>query len=44
MVMKAIFQSIKDLCTKVIWLEHGNVIKMGNTKEICDEYYNSQIK
>lgn len=37
-------ESIKDLCTKVIWLEHGNVIKMGNTKEICDEYYNSQIK
>lgn len=36
-------ESIKDLCTKVIWLEHGNVIKMGNTKEICDEYYKKQM-
>ena len=37
-------QSIKDLCTKVVWLEHGKIIKMGNTKEICDEYYKSQMK
>lgn len=36
-------QSIKDLCTKVVWLEHGKVIKIGNTKEICDEYYKAQI-
>lgn len=36
-------ESIKDLCTKVVWLEHGNVIKMGNTKEICDEYYEKQM-
>ena len=32
-------ESIKDLCTKVVWLEHGKVVKMGDTKEICDEYY-----
>ena len=37
-------ESIKDLCTKVVWLEHGKVIKMGNTKEICDEYYKSQMR
>lgn len=37
-------QSIKDLCTKVVWLEHGKIIKMGNTKKICDEYYKSQMK
>ena len=36
-------QSIEDLCTKVIWLEHGKVVKMGNVKEICKEYYDSQI-
>ena len=35
--------SIKDLCTKVVWLEHGKVVKMGDTKEICDEYYNAQM-
>ncbi len=36
-------QSIKDLCTKVVWLEHGKVIKMGNTKEVCDQYYKEQL-
>ena len=36
-------ESIKDLCTKVVWLEHGKVIKMGETKKICEEYYKSQI-
>lgn len=36
-------QSIKDLCTKVVWLEHGKVIKIGDTKEVCDEYYKSQM-
>ena len=35
--------SIKDLCTKVVWLEHGKVIKMGDTKKICDEYYKTQM-
>lgn len=37
-------QSIKDLCTKVVWLEHGKVIKIGDTKEICDAYYKEQMK
>lgn len=37
-------ESIKDLCTKVVWLEHGKVIKTGNTKKICDEYYKSQMQ
>ncbi|MDD3415383.1 MAG: ABC transporter ATP-binding protein [Lachnospiraceae bacterium] len=30
--------SIRGLCDRVIWLEHGKIVKMGNTKEICDEY------
>ncbi len=36
-------ESIKDLCTKVVWLEHGKVIKIGDTKKICDEYYKQQL-
>lgn len=36
-------ESIKDLCDKVIWIEHGKLIKMGNSKEICDEYYKKQM-
>ena len=31
--------SIKEICTKVIWLEHGEVQKIGDPKEICAEYY-----
>ena len=37
-------QSIKDICTKVVWLEHGKVVKIGDTNKICDEYYESQMK
>lgn len=37
-------ESIKDLCTKVVWLEHGKVIKIGDTKKICDAYYKEQMK
>ena len=37
-------ESIKDLCTKVVWLEHGKVIKVGDTKKICEEYYKEQMK
>jgi ABC-type polysaccharide/polyol phosphate transport system ATPase subunit len=36
-------ESIKELCDKVIWIEHGEMIKMGKTKEICEEYYNKQM-
>lgn len=36
-------ESIKDLCTKVIWLEHGEIVKIGDTEKICDEYYNKQM-
>lgn len=36
-------ESIKEICNKVIWLDHGQVVKIGNTKEICDEYYKSQM-
>ena len=36
-------ESIKEICNKVIWLDHGQVVKIGYTKEICDEYYKSQM-
>lgn len=32
-------QSIKDICTKVIWLDHGKIKMIGETKEVCDRYY-----
>lgn len=36
-------ESIKDLCTRVIWLEHGQIVKIGDTIQICDEYYEKQM-
>ena len=36
-------ESIKTLCTKVVWIEHGEIVKIGNAKEICDEYYKKQM-
>lgn len=36
-------QSIKDLCTRVVWIEHGHMIMAGDVKEICDKYYESQM-
>lgn len=34
---------IKELCTKVIWLEKGKVLKVGECKQMCDEYYDKQM-
>lgn len=36
--------SIRELCDRVIWLEHGKIVKIGDTKEICKEYYDAQMK
>ena len=35
--------SIKQLCDRVVWLEHGKIIKIGETNEVCAEYYKSQL-
>ncbi|NFA43041.1 ABC transporter ATP-binding protein [Clostridium botulinum] len=29
---------IRRLCSKVVWLEKGNIKMIGNTKEVCDAY------
>ena len=31
-------QQIRQMCTKVVWLEHGEVQRFGDVTEICDEY------
>ncbi len=36
--------SIKELCSKVIWLDHGKIVKIGDAKKICDEYYKKLMK
>lgn len=36
-------ESIKSLCDKVVWLEHGKVIRVGTAEKVCAAYYESQI-
>lgn len=35
-------QSIMDLCDRVIWIEHGEIQKIGKAKPICNEYIKFQ--
>lgn len=41
MVSHALKQ-IRDLCSRVIWFDHGKVIMDGNTQEVCDAYEQTQ--
>ena len=36
-------ESIKELCTKVVWIEHGEIVEVGDSKEICDKYLKYQL-
>lgn len=36
-------ESIRELCNHVVWLEHGQIVKIGDVNEICDEYYHKQM-
>lgn len=36
-------ESIKELCNKVIWLDHGKIVMMGETERVCDKYYEQQM-
>ena len=36
-------ESIREICNKVIWLDHGKIIMMGNTKKVCDAYYKKHL-
>lgn len=36
--------SIRELCNKAVWLDHGKVIMMGPANKVCDEYYKKIMK
>ena len=36
-------ESIQELCTRVVWLEHGKVVEIGDTTKVCKKYYKSQM-
>jgi ABC-type polysaccharide/polyol phosphate transport system ATPase subunit len=31
---------MKEFCNKIIWLEHGRVLRFGDTEEILEDYAN----
>lgn len=31
-------EQIREMCNKVVWLEHGEVKMFGETQEVCDQY------
>ena len=35
-------EQIKKMCQRVIWLEHGKIMKDGNPEEVCNAYIKSQ--
>ena len=35
-------KSIKEICTKVIWIEHGEIQMIGDTNKVCNAYQKSQ--
>ncbi len=37
-------EQIEKLCNKAIWLENGKVKMLGQAKEICQKYVDSQVK
>ncbi|MBR3250364.1 MAG: ABC transporter ATP-binding protein [Erysipelotrichaceae bacterium] len=37
-------EKIEEMCDKVIWLNHGKVVEIGDPKELCDKYRETQNK
>jgi len=29
---------VRDICDKAIWIDHGNMVEMGEVNEVCDHY------
>ena len=29
---------LEELCERVLWMEKGKIVKIGNVKEVMDEY------
>lgn len=31
-------EQVKNICDQAIWLNHGNLVKIGSSESVCDEY------
>lgn len=37
-------ESIKQMCTRVLWIEQGKQMMIGDSKEVCQAYFNMKMK
>ena len=37
-------EQVKNICQRVIWLDHGKMIMDGDSEKVCNEYLNSEKK
>ncbi|MBR6133267.1 MAG: ABC transporter ATP-binding protein [Bacilli bacterium] len=35
---------VKQLCNRVVWLEHGKIMDIGDPEEVCEKYLKSQME
>ncbi len=35
--------TIRRMCSRVLWIENGNQMDFGNTNEVCNKYFNEQV-
>lgn len=35
--------TIKSICTRVVWIDHGKIKMVGDPKKVCDTYYKEQM-
>lgn len=38
LLVSHIMSQVREMCNRVVWIEHGNVQMVGETKEVCDAY------
>lgn len=38
LVVSHSLEQIRSLCTRVVWLDHGNLMEIGDTDTVCDHY------
>ena len=35
-------KQVKKMCSRVVWLDHGRVVEIGDSEEVCEKYSNSK--
>ncbi|MCI9122586.1 MAG: ABC transporter ATP-binding protein [Eubacterium sp.] len=36
-------EQVRQMCNKVLWIEHGEMVEFGKTQEICDKYERKEM-